>query len=57
MQLRRAIEHRLPGDAIGSITQELVDALGGTADLRDFSPSAAAVYLIALMLSQPPAEF
>ena len=49
-QLRMAIEQRQPH--VPNLTQDLVNSLGGIADLREMTPGAAAIYLTSLLLTQ-----
>lgn len=53
--LKHAIESQNAEQIIGQQTQELVRALGGLADVSQMSPGAAALYIVALVLSQPEA--
>ena len=53
-QLRHAVEMNADGASVGECVQQLVQELGGTRDSRELSPGTAAVYLLALVLSQPP---
>ena len=50
--LKAAIESQQSEPIIGQQTQELVRALGGIADVSQMTPGAAALYIVALRLSQ-----
>lgn len=51
--LRMAIEGGSPEPIICQQTHDLARALGGIADVSQMTPGAAALYIIALVLSQP----
>ena len=56
MELRRCIEARAEGDMTGPAVLNLVDALGGDAQLiQEFvgKPQLTATYLVTLLLTQP----
>lgn len=50
--LRNAIEMNQPEATIGGITRGIVETLGGTANISNMSPGAAAIYIFALMIVQ-----
>ena len=51
--LKIAIESQSAEPIIGQQAQEMARALGGVADVSQMTPGAAALYLVALVLSQP----